>query len=274
MKIKNQVNMSPLAGNLHGFVLPDHFPGERLPDSTISILKESATGEWVLSDPVKNITQTWQHVAVVSGNFLFTSGIRWLLGEYAPLRLKVYRHIEDLQKQLLEEAGFTPDVVIWLDIKPGYSKELTATVIRLCQRFPALRQLAVSDRIPQQFWLLPRGVSIASPCATLSELRKKLRGMFSGRNDAHDPLFHSEGITYRQWYSIRLHIAGYSIKEIASQMQMSTKRVYSLHAEVMRLLNLRGPLHKAWLYRSIQEALTALGLEQIVTCRSGKPALT
>lgn len=221
---------------------------------------EDAAGEhheWLLQGDASSARQKWKNIAIVSRNNIAIHGVRSVFRGLYPLRVQIFSDACAMRESILERKDFHPEIIIWIDSKTDFIPGMATLLIQISRRLPAIQQLVISECIPVELAILPRGVRVVSLTTPISELTAIMKNCLIPRECA-GKLFPRHFMTPGQWRIIRLLMKGLSAKEVAAQISISPKTVWGREEEVMRRLNLQGHAQKAWFYRSIAELLIAM----------------
>lgn len=269
MNRKKSASESIIPADVMGICSPESYSDHRSVKTNRELQEgfENSADKWLSQRVVSQSQQKWKSIAIISRNNIAIDGVRAIYRTLCPLRVQIFSDTKMLHNAVLVEKSFIPDVVIWIDSRCESLKNMSALVIQLNRKLPAIQQLIITECIPAEFSFIPRGVRIIPLSAPVSDIKKIMLSCLAAHSNTGG-LFPKRFMTPGQWRIIKLLVKGLSAKEIAKAIAISPKTVWGREEEVMRSLNIDTLVHKAWFYRSIDEVLKMIpGLRRIY--RSG-----
>lgn len=251
---------------LSGLALPDDWPGERIAGAR---RVKDAGEELLVPDWIRPEWATWTRVTLVGRDPWGVAGLRHLLARCGAVRLRVLKDIPagDGKAGDLAQA----DVVVWLRLRGDGMPELSGHVARLRRQYPGIKQLVISDALPQNLAMGPGALS-GVWTAHGRERHEALYGLLAAvltAPPASGPLL-SRMLNRSQWRVLLLRASGLNTRDIAQVCGIGYKTV-SVHESAIRdRLGIMNRVEYAWLLRCVKLILAAVPGLMRGTMRTGK----
>ncbi|EMQ7269366.1 TPA: LuxR family transcriptional regulator [Shigella flexneri] len=201
---------------------------------------------------------TWTNVTVIGLDLFAICGVCSLLKRVGGVKLQVFTSLPTDMNVLTDSS-----IVIWVKMRHDGLPELAGHIVKVCRRYRLMRQLVISDAIPEgmtndigplsRVWLTHGSAKVD---ILLSSLRKVL--------NAHclpSPLF-IKRLGRVQWRVLLLRAKGISTRKIAEICGIGLKTVSAHESAIRERLGTRNKSEYVWLVRNaqlIQQAIPALG---------------
>lgn len=242
-------------GIFYAHVLPSSLPGESLSGAGLRITQDGDAGYLVKSG--KHIQyEDWRHVAVVSSSPLIETGLRCMLADMCPVRLRVFATGQSLVNAC--DEGMPLDLVFWLLTDDSDISRVLKCILSLRRKLPKIRQIVMGNRIPHGIFNIENiigGVTIANNRGSIKQIRAITEKCLDQRLQATDFL-PKKLLTKSQRRILALTAMGYSNQEISIMLSITPKTVSAHQLQAMNKLNIITHSDKAWILRTIHTLIS------------------
>lgn len=232
-----------------GLVLPDDWPGENL-RGTQSRLIRDGNEELLVPDWIRSDWVSWKRVTVIGRDVWAVAGLKQMLARCGAVRLRLLTDVPETCDPALAKA----DLVVWLRMHHDGLPDLPGYVATLRRRHPLVRQLVISDALPQA---MPSGTCALSGVLAVRgtasmEVIYDLLTRALTAPPATGPLL-LKMLNRSQWRVLLFRAAGKSTAEIATGCNIGYKTV-SVHESAIRdRMHITNRAEYAWLLRCVQQ---------------------